>query len=102
MIGALTARTLNAVDSKHEDVQCGKPEGRYANFFEIGYNAAEVVLDFGQSYANIELPSFHTRIVTAPMYAKQLMMLMQESIARYEAAYGPVSDGDMERGKLTQ
>jgi hypothetical protein len=26
------------------------PEGRYANYFQIGHNAFEFIIDFGQGY----------------------------------------------------
>ena len=28
-----------------------EPIARYANYFEIGHNAAEFILDFGQAYS---------------------------------------------------
>jgi hypothetical protein len=41
---------------------CRKPEGRYANFFQIGHNAAEFLLEFGQEEGRI----IHTRIYMSP------------------------------------
>lgn len=66
-------------------------EGRYANFFKVGHNAFEFLLDFGQSYPESESPQFHTRIVTSPIYAKALMETLRESIERYESSFGVIT-----------
>jgi hypothetical protein len=67
-------------------------EGRYANLFQIGHNAFEFVLEFGQ--ANPPDPGrFHTRIITTPVYAKAFLITMRESIDRYEQAFGAIPDG---------
>lgn len=64
-------------------------EGRYANYFEVGHNPFEFVLDFGQLFSEGE-KVFHTRIVTSPAYAKALLELLEESIGRYEQKFGPI------------
>lgn len=72
----------------HEDTQSNHPlEGRYANYFQIGYNAFEFLLDFGQFYSENETMLFHTRIITNPVYVKVLFALLQESIVQYEQTY---------------
>ncbi|BFU95597.1 MAG: hypothetical protein NTNFB02_23190 [Nitrospira sp.] len=63
---------------------------RYANYFEIGENAAEFVLGFGQSYSESEEVQIHTRIVTSPLYAKALLHLLEESIKRHEQTCGEI------------
>jgi hypothetical protein len=65
-------------------------EGRYANYVEIGHNAGEFLLDFGQLYGGLEQAVFHTRIVTSPICAKALNRLLGDSIGRYEQAYGVI------------
>jgi hypothetical protein len=59
-------------------------EGKYVNYFKVGHNAFEFVLDFGQSYLENEAPQIHTRIVTSPAYAKALLETLRESLAQYE------------------
>jgi hypothetical protein len=59
-------------------------EGKYVNYFKVGHNAFEFVLDFGQSYLENEDPQIHTRIVTSPAYAKALLDTLRESLAQYE------------------
>jgi len=64
-------------------------EGRYANYVRVGHNAFEFLLDFGQFYSEgREL--MHTRIVTSPTYAKVFLDTIRDSIAQYEAAFGPI------------
>jgi len=64
-------------------------EGKYANYFQIGHNAFEFLLDFGQMYSDGTQEHFHTRIVTSPSYAKELLKVLGESIEQYEATFGP-------------
>jgi hypothetical protein len=74
--------------------QAGDLEGRYANYFAIGYNAIEVVLDFGQSFADSDTPSVHTRIITSPIYARRLWKTLMQSLEQFEQAFGPIRDGE--------
>ena len=63
----------------------------YANQFEVGFNAFEFLLDFAQEYYGGEgLTVAHTRIVTAPAYAKVFRGLLDRSIVEYEAAFGTI------------
>jgi hypothetical protein len=70
----------------------------YANQFEVGYNAFEFLLDFSQDYADpggdgvAATPAHaHTRIVTAPAYAKAFLDLLDRSIVDYEAQFGAIA-----------
>jgi len=72
-----------------ENVAGNDPEARYSNYFHIGFNAFEVILEFGQHYEGDEEPSMHTRIVTAPAYAAGLLELLQTALADYEQKFGP-------------
>jgi hypothetical protein len=64
--------------------------GQYANHFEVGHNAAEFVLDFGQLYGDAPAARVHTRIITSPTYAADLLTLLQKSLDEYCQAYGPI------------
>jgi Protein of unknown function (DUF3467) len=64
--------------------------GRYANYFKLGYNAFEFVLDFGQFYNGNKDPRFHTRIITSTVYAKTLLKLLQDSLDGCEQALGVI------------
>lgn len=64
-----------------------KLEGRYANYFKVGHNEYEFVIDFGQFYEGTEEAELYTRIVTTPAYAKNLLETLRESMAQYEKTF---------------
>lgn len=70
-------------------------EGRYANHFQIGHNAFEVVLEFSQFYEGNSKPVMHTKIVTSPAYAENLLQLLSRTIADYKAVFGAPSKGGL-------
>ncbi len=65
-------------------------DGRYANYFSVGHNAFEVILEFGQFYEGNKQPRIHTRIVTSPAYAKTLIELLQDSLEKYQKDFGAI------------
>ena len=67
-----------------------KLEGRYANYFKVGYNAFEFILDFGQLYSERNDFKFFTRIITNPISAKNFVEVLEESIAQYEQIHGTI------------
>jgi hypothetical protein len=69
-----------------------KLEGKYANYFAVGYNAHEFIFDFGQNYSENDQAELHTRIITSPSYAQALFELLHQSIAEYEKAHGGIED----------
>jgi hypothetical protein len=74
---------------------CGR-EGRYANHFNIGHNAFEFVLQFGQFYEGDSQAVIHTRIVTSPAYAALFLQLLGNAIAEYENRFGRKTAGDLD------
>jgi hypothetical protein len=77
--------------------EAGALEGRYANYFKVGHNAFEFLLDFGQFYPEAEHARLHTRIITSPQYAMALLETLREAIDRYEQSFGPISGVSEER-----
>ena len=78
---------------KQEDEDPQNPgsfEGRYANAFRVGHSAFEFLLDFGQVSPESEQVQFHTRIITGPVYAKDFLETLRESIERYEQTFGAI------------
>jgi hypothetical protein len=69
-------------------------EVRYVNYFNVGYNAFEVVVEFGQSYEDQVEPLWLTRMVTTPAYAKRLLLLLDDSLHGYEQRFGTIQSGD--------
>jgi hypothetical protein len=68
-------------------------EGRYINYFEVGHNAVEFLLNFGQYYSDNQQARLHIRIITIPVYAKALFKTLGESIEQYEQTYGTIPQG---------
>jgi Protein of unknown function (DUF3467) len=66
-------------------------EARYANFFRVGHNSTEFVLEFGQVYSDSDIEVLHTRIVTNPTYARVFLAILSESVEKYERVFGPAS-----------
>jgi len=65
----------------------GDPESRYANYFRIGYNRYEFVIDFGEFRTNDEAPVWHWRAVVSPVFAKALLILLSSRISNFEDEY---------------
>lgn len=81
------------MDAESSDVRSNEGlAARYANYFEIGHNAAEFILDFGQAYSSSEERQMHTRIVTSPLYAKALLRLLEQAVERHEQAHGVIHE----------
>jgi hypothetical protein len=81
---------------KRASCESQKFEGRYANYFKIGYNAFEFVIDFGQSYSENDKTELCTRIVTGPVYAKALLKALKDSIETFETTFGSISNEEFE------
>ncbi|HEX6086009.1 MAG TPA: DUF3467 domain-containing protein [Thermoanaerobaculia bacterium] len=69
-------------------------EGRYTNYFKVGFNSFEFIVDFGQAYEEGAGEVLHTRIVTGPVYAKALARLLTDSLAAYERTCGAIPEID--------
>jgi hypothetical protein len=65
----------------------------YANVFEITFSAREFYLDFAQFSPGTATTTVHTRIVTGPRYAKDLLILLRTSIEHFESEHGPIEPG---------
>lgn len=83
---------MAAKKTRKNAANAGGLEGRYANYFKVGHNAFEFVLDFGQLYGRGVDARFHSRIITNPIYAKTFMQLLQESIEQYETMFGEINE----------
>jgi hypothetical protein len=83
------------MDNSHHELtepeEADPVEGRYANYFKVGYNAFEFLLDFGQFYPEGKEVQLHTRIITSPIYAKALLVILRGSIDEYEQSFGVIS-----------
>jgi hypothetical protein len=72
--------------------------GRYANFFKVGHNAYEFVIDFCQYFPSNgtcpenEKAELCQRFIISSAYAKGLLKVIQQSIEEYEKAYGIIDE----------
>lgn len=63
----------------------------YTNLARIAHSPADIIIDFahllrGETHARIG-----ARILMSPISAKLLLRALNENVARYEAAYGPIN-----------
>ncbi len=65
---------------------------RYSNYFKIGYNREEFLMDFGQLYEGSGNGPMHTRLVTLPVIAKALLSVLAKSVRQYEEKYGAIQE----------
>jgi hypothetical protein len=70
-----------------------RPEQRYSNHLEVGFNAVEFLLRFGQARED-DPGSPVLEVVTNPTFAKAFSRTLAEAVQRYEARFGPVADAD--------
>lgn len=56
----------------------------YANFFRVGHNVSEFVLECCQLYEDGEQVQVASRLVITPATARELHFLLQESLSQYD------------------
>jgi hypothetical protein len=74
-------------------------KGRYANYFKVGHNACEFVIDFGQIYPEGgDNAEFHTRIITNPLHAKAFLETLLHSMDQYQSSFGTIVEDEGGKG----
>jgi hypothetical protein len=68
------------------------PLARYANYFEVGHNAYEFLLDFGQFQPESERITLHTRMALGPPHAKLLSRLLADAVREFELRNGLIAE----------
>ncbi len=68
------------------------PVACYANYFEVGHNAFEFLLDAGQVEPQSGEVQLLTRIIASPVHAKLLAFLLNQSIEQFERAHHDIPD----------
>ena len=66
------------------------PLARYANYFEVGHNAYEFLLDYGQYQPETSSVVLHTRVALGPTHAKMLATMLNGAVERYEREHGAI------------
>jgi hypothetical protein len=64
----------------------------YANYFEVGHNAFEFLIDFGQIDPCSGKFHINTRIAVGPTHAKLLARLMSGAVSQYEDQFEPIPE----------
>jgi len=85
-----TAAELNG--ENRGDDRFRPPLACYANYFEVGHNAFEFLLDAGQVEPQSGEIRFTSRIAISPVHAKLLSELLTRSIEQFEAAHDQIPE----------
>ena len=78
------------------------PLAYYANYFEVGHNAFEFLIDAGQIEPGSGRVNFHRRLAIGPAHAKLLSQLLAQSVDQFETEHGTIPEllddnpGDLE------
>jgi len=65
-------------------------QGAYCNLAVINHSDSEFTIDFIFVQPQTPRAKVRSRIITSPRHAKRLLLALQENLARYERAFGPV------------
>lgn len=68
------------------------PLACYANYFEVGHNAFEFLLDAGQVEPQSGQVQLLSRIAVSPVHAKLLARLLSQAIEQFERAHQDIPD----------
>jgi hypothetical protein len=66
-------------------------QGVYCNLAMMNHNPTEFIVDFIFVQPQQPKAKVRARIITSPQHMKRLLTAMQENVARYEKAFGPIS-----------
>ena len=95
VVAGISWRNVNREGTKGSSLSKeNRQEARYANVFQIGHNAFEVLIEFGQHEGGI-----HTRIYVSPQHARILSDLLVDTIRQHERMFGQVPKGDPKADK---
>ena len=65
-------------------------QGTYANLAFITLSSSVFVLDFVRVLPGLPKAGVQSRVILAPEHAKRLQRALEENIAKYERAFGPI------------
>jgi Protein of unknown function (DUF3467) len=81
-------------DQRSHNCSGNMPLAIYANYCEVGHNAFEFLIDYGQFRPEAGAVQIHSRIVSGPVQAKLFARLLGDAVLRYEAQHGAIPDFD--------
>ena len=65
-------------------------QGVYINLAAVNHSDTEFVFDFIFMQPQAPRAKVRSRVITSPRHAKRLLLALQENVARYEVAFGPI------------
>jgi hypothetical protein len=65
-------------------------QGAYVNLAVVNHNDSEFTLDFIFVQPQAPRAKVRSRLITSPRHAKRMLLALQENLARYEKAFGPI------------
>lgn len=65
-------------------------QGVYANLAVVNHTDTEFTFDFIFVQPQAPRAKVRSRVVTSPRHAKRILLALQENLARYEKAFGPI------------
>jgi len=65
-------------------------QGLYSNLAIITHSNSEFVIDFVRIMPGIPKAEVKSRIILTPEHAKRLLFALQDNIAKFESAHGPI------------
>lgn len=65
-------------------------QGVYSNLAVITHSNSEFVIDFVRVMPGVPKANVKSRIILTPEHAKRLLLALQDNVARFERANGPI------------
>jgi hypothetical protein len=67
-------------------------KGEYANYFEVGHDFVAFFVDCGQAGQGVQRTKLYNRIITSPIGAQQLSVVLSKALREYTRRFGPIRD----------
>jgi len=87
------------------EIDDSRAAGAYANFCRLSGTPEELLIEFGVNPQPMGVPTqpivLHQRVVTNWYTAKRLLAVLQQSVARHEAAFGTLETDVQKRVRRT-
>ena len=67
-------------------------KGEYANYFEVGHDFVAFFVDCGQAGQGVQETKLYNRIITSPIGAQHLWLVLSKALHEYTRRFGPIRD----------
>ena len=82
------------MDEKQQKIKVNVPPEKrkpeFTNVLFLHVNESEFIFDFGFVQPQEPVAEIVSRIVTSPIHAKRFLMILQNSIKKYEETFGEI------------